>query len=150
MDLDKLKTFIDAMAASDLVEMNFSEGGWTLRLSRRAAGRDEAGPVASNAGPRPAVQRDGAASIPSRPKPAAKTDADIRAPMPGIVHLRPAPDKPDFVSAGCRVTPGAVICLVEAMKTFLEVRADRGGLVDAILVASGEEVEFGQPLVRIG
>jgi acetyl-CoA carboxylase biotin carboxyl carrier protein len=69
--------------------------------------------------------------------------------MPGIVHLRPAPDRPDFVSAGSSIAPGAVVCLVEAMKTFLEVRAERGGVVDAVLVASGEEVELGQPLVRI-
>lgn len=141
MELDRIKAFIDAMAASDLAEMTFSEGGWTLRLTR--AGRDAA-----------ALRRPGAAGRTtrpvSRPKQAAATEAEIRSPMPGIVYLRPAPDKPDFVSAGARIAPGAVICMVEAMKTFLEVRADRGGLVDAILVASGDEVQLGQPLMRIG
>jgi acetyl-CoA carboxylase biotin carboxyl carrier protein len=144
MDLETLKTFIDAMAQSDLAEMRFSEGGWTLRLSRAAVGRDAPAPAASL--PSDAVPP----VIPPRPRRAVPADTDIRAPMSGIVHLRPAPGRPDFVSAGASIAPGGVVCLVEAMKTFLEVRAGRGGLVDAILVASGEEVELGQPLMRIG
>jgi acetyl-CoA carboxylase biotin carboxyl carrier protein len=142
MERDRIKSFIDAMAASDLAEMTFSEGGWTLRLVRGPAGKADgiAPPSAAQHAPLP----------PPRPKPAPARDAEIRAPMPGIVYLRPAPDKPDFVTAGARIAPGAVICMVEAMKTFLEVRADRGGLVDAILVASGDEVELGQPLMRLG
>ncbi|MGG5823482.1 acetyl-CoA carboxylase biotin carboxyl carrier protein [Falsiroseomonas sp. HW251] len=150
MELDRIKAFIDAMAASDLAEMTFSEGGWTLRLTRGAVHRDEAAPVPSASAPRRPAAPDREPRLASRPKLAAATEAEIRSPMPGIVYLRPAPDKPDFVSAGARIAPGAVICMVEAMKTFLEVRADRGGLVDAILVASGDEVELGQPLMRIG
>jgi acetyl-CoA carboxylase biotin carboxyl carrier protein len=149
MDPDKIKMFIDAMAASDLAEMSFSEGGWTLRLVRVAEGAHSVTRAAPKAAPvHPAPPR--APAIPSRPKPAAATEAEIRAPMPGIVYLRPAPDRPDFVTTGTRISAGAVICVVEAMKMFLEVRAERGGLVDAILVASGDEVELGQPLMRIG
>ncbi len=70
--------------------------------------------------------------------------------MSGIVYLRPAPDKPDFISRGATIAPGAVICVVEAMKMFHEVRAENGGAVDAILVASGDEVEAGQPIMRMG
>ena len=146
MDPEKLKTFIDAMAASGLAEMTFSEGGWTLRLSRGRAALGEAVPKAE---PPHAVTPDRAPPIAPRPKRAAATGAEVRAPMPGVVHLRPAPNRPDFVSAGSSIAPGAVVCLVEAMKTFIEVRAERGGLVDAVLVASGDEVELGQPLVRI-
>jgi acetyl-CoA carboxylase biotin carboxyl carrier protein len=146
MDLEKLKTFIDAMAASGLAEMTFSEGGWTLRLSRGAAGHVEAAP---KIGPQRAAAATGAPSVPPRTKRAVAADTEIRAPMPGVVHLRPAPDRPAFVSAGASIAPGTVVCLVEAMKTFLEVRAERGGRVDAVLVASGDEVELGQPLMRI-
>jgi acetyl-CoA carboxylase biotin carboxyl carrier protein len=150
MNLDKLKTFIDAMAATDLAEMSFSEGGWTLRLSRGAASHGDATPAAPNTEPPHPVRSDRAQAVPLRPKPAPATGAEIRAPMPGVVHLRPAPDRPEFVSAGSSIAPGAVVCLIEAMKTFLEVRAERGGSIDAILVASGDEVEHGQPLMRIG
>jgi acetyl-CoA carboxylase biotin carboxyl carrier protein len=141
MDPDTLKTCIDAMAASDLAEMTFQKDGWTLRLCRGAAPRPAAAQATAPI-PNPAI-------LP-RPKRATPADAEIRAPLSGVVHLRPAPDRPEFVSAGLRIAPGAVVCLVEAMKTFLEVRAERGGLVDAILVASGDEVEFGQSLVRMG
>ena len=143
MDLDRLKTLIDAMAASDLAEMVVSEDGWTLRLVRGGSDRGEAAPLRPvEAGhPRPVAPR--------RTK-EARSGGEVSAPMPGVVHLRPAPDRPDFVSAGSGVTSGTVVCLIEAMKTFLEVRAERGGVVEAILVASGEEVELGQTLMRIG
>jgi acetyl-CoA carboxylase biotin carboxyl carrier protein len=146
MDLEQLKTFIDAMAASDLAEMTFSEGGWTLRLSRGVGHHVEAAPTVM---PLPAAAPASVPPVPLRPKRAAAAEAEIRAPMPGVVHLRPAPDRPAFVAPGASIAPGAVVCLVEAMKTFLEVRAERGGLVDAVLVVSGDEVELGQPLMRI-
>ncbi|WP_203070434.1 acetyl-CoA carboxylase biotin carboxyl carrier protein [Falsiroseomonas ponticola] len=134
MDLLQIKTFIDAMAASDLSEMVAGKDGWTLRLLR-----DGASPGA--AAPAPAAPR-------TRPRAAAP--AEIRSPMAGIVYLRPSPGEADFVAPGSTIAAGAVICVVEAMKTFLQVRAERGGTIAAILVASGEEVELGQPLMRLG
>lgn len=140
MDPERIKLFIDAMAASDLTSLEFSEGGWTLRLTRGAAA-PMAAPTLSAPDRRAASRPVRAKSIPN---------GEVRAPMSGIVYLRPAPDKPDFVSRGYMIAPGAIICMVEAMKMFHEVRAERGGAIDAILVASGDEVEAGQPIVRMG
>lgn len=137
MDLHQIKTFIDAMAASDLSEMVVSKNGWTLRLLRGAPLPRDAAVPATEA-PR------------LRARAAAPAEADLRSPMAGIVYLRPSPGEPDFVAPGSTIAAGAVICVVEAMKTFLQVRAERGGTIAAILVASGEEVELGQPLMRLG
>lgn len=137
MDLHQIKTFIDAMAASDLSEMAVSKDGWTLRLLRGAPSpRGVAGPATE------APRLRAHAAVPA--------EADLRSPMAGIVYLRPSPGEPDFVVPGSTIAAGAVICVVEAMKTFLQVRAERGGTIAAILVASGEEVELGQPLMRLG
>jgi acetyl-CoA carboxylase biotin carboxyl carrier protein len=139
MDLLQIKTFIDAMAASDLSELVAGKDGWTLRLLR-----DGASPGAAAPAP--------AAPVPAAPRirPRAAAPAEIRSPMAGIVYLRPSPGEADFVAPGSTIAAGAVICVVEAMKTFLQVRAERGGTIAAILVASGEEVELGQPLMRLG
>ncbi|MGY4503971.1 biotin carboxyl carrier protein [Bradyrhizobium sp. GM24.11] len=68
--------------------------------------------------------------------------------MFGIVHLQPAPNAPVFVSVGQTVAAGTPLCVIEAMKMFHEVRAEQDGTVAAILVASGQEVEAGQELMR--
>ena len=52
------------------------------------------------------------------------------------------------MSPGQSVEAGAILCLIEAMKVFNRVHAERGGIIDAVLVASGDDVEAGQPLLR--
>lgn len=142
MDLDKIKALIDAMATSSLEEMEFSEDGWTLRLTRRApvasAPSRTAAPARAS-GARPAVRSD-----------PAPLDGRVVSPLFGVVYLRPNPDSADFVSPGTAVTAGMTLCVVEAMKVFNEIKATRDGVVSAILVTSGSEVEFGQELMHIG
>jgi acetyl-CoA carboxylase biotin carboxyl carrier protein len=144
MDLDRIKSLIDTMAASDLNEMEFSEGGWSLRLVRRAQPNDMVRAPVNTAPSTHARQR------PTRAEPdaAPKREANVAAPLFGIVHLQPAPDASVFVSLGQAVTAGTPLCVIEAMKMFHEVRAEQDGTVSAILVASGQEVEAGQELMR--
>ena len=69
--------------------------------------------------------------------------------MVGTAYLRPAPETPPFVDIGSMVKSGDKILLVEAMKTFNEIIAPKGGIVTQILVADGEPVEYGQALFVI-
>jgi acetyl-CoA carboxylase biotin carboxyl carrier protein len=142
MDAQRMKTAIDTMAASDLHEMVLSHEGWTLRLVRQAgaapaAARPAAAPVR---GPRPAPVASVGPSGPSH----------IQAPMHGIVHLQAAPGQPPFVRAGDVLAAGQVVCTIEAMKVFNEVRCERAGQVLAVRVVTGAEVEAGQVLVEMG
>jgi acetyl-CoA carboxylase biotin carboxyl carrier protein len=66
----------------------------------------------------------------------------------GVVHLGSAPGEPPFVVAGQAVKAGQTLCVIEAMKVFNEVRAERDATVQAVLVTAGQEVEAGQPLLR--
>jgi|tagenome__1003787_1003787.scaffolds.fasta_scaffold20980526_4 acetyl-CoA carboxylase biotin carboxyl carrier protein len=144
MDLDEIKDLMAAFAASDLAEMHLTRGEWTLHLVRRvdeSVGRAPA-PAAT------ARQRPPAAPNPTTPVPT--VDAGVRAPLAGLVYLSPTPGAPEFVSVGRRVEAGEVVAVIEAMKVFNEIRTERSGTVEAICVASGEEVEAGQLLMRIG
>jgi len=76
-------------------------------------------------------------------------ETTILAPLPGTFYRRPNPDADVFVSEGDTVAPGDVVGLVEVMKTFLEVKADVGGVVDRFLVDSGDAIEAGQALVAL-
>ncbi len=128
MDAQQIKLFIDAMQASGLGEMQASKDGWSLRLVRAAPG----------CAPR---------SLP--PSLAAPTGlAQQCAALAGVVFLQSAPGQPPFVQPGQGVHAGQVLCVIEAMKIFNEVEAERSGIVDAFLVESGQEVAAGQPLLR--
>jgi acetyl-CoA carboxylase biotin carboxyl carrier protein len=146
MDPQQIKTLIDAMASSDLAEMEYSQDGWTLRLVRHAAaspaGETQAVPAAGTA--RPA----GASRPRAAPAAEAASAGDLLAPLYGVVHLGPAPGEPPFVAVGQSIKAGQTLCVIEAMKVFNEVRAERDATVQAVLVTSGQEVEAGQALLR--
>lgn len=149
MDAQQIKAFIDVMAASDLAEAEFSQDGWTLRLVRRG------GIVEATQGVEPATPATPATIVAADrtalpPHTAAATPAsnDLKAPLFGIVHLQRSPGEPPFVRVGQAVEAGQTVCVIEAMKVFNEVLAERDGSVAAVLVESGQEVEAGQPLLR--
>ena len=73
----------------------------------------------------------------------------IASPMVGVVYLAPEPGAAPFVTVGSRVAQGQTVLLIEAMKTFNQVRAPRAGTVSRILVEAGTPVEYGEPLMIV-
>ena len=69
--------------------------------------------------------------------------------MVGIVYLTPKPSSPPFAKKGQKIKKGDTICLIEAMKTFNEIKSDRDCTIKTVMVENGEAVEFGQPLFEI-
>ena len=143
MTPQEIKALIDAMAASDLAEMEFSREGATLRLVRQGAG----------ASPVRAAVASPAISAPSGPAhitrvPTQASAPELTAPLYGVVHWRPGPEEALFVTPGQAVAVGQVVCVIEAMKVFNEVRSERAGTVASLLAESGQEVDAGQPLLR--
>ncbi|MCI9376336.1 MAG: acetyl-CoA carboxylase biotin carboxyl carrier protein subunit, partial [Oscillibacter sp.] len=72
----------------------------------------------------------------------------VSAPLVGTFYAAPAPDQPPFVSAGDRVQKGQTLCLLEAMKTMVEVPAPCDCVIEAVLKANGELAAFGDALMR--
>ncbi len=144
MDLQQIKALIDALTASDLSELEYQHDGSTLRLVKNpvpAASRrpDRQAPLVSAE-----AELVGVMAAPVAPV----APAEVCSPVYGVVHLRPSPTEPTFVTVGEAVTAGRTLCVIEAMKVFNEVCADRDATVAAVLVDSGQEVESGQALFR--
>jgi acetyl-CoA carboxylase biotin carboxyl carrier protein len=75
--------------------------------------------------------------------------AKITSPMVGTFYASPAPDAAPFVRLGDKVNPETVVCIIEAMKVFNEIKADVAGTIEAVDVVSGTAVEFGQVLMKV-
>ena len=73
----------------------------------------------------------------------------IDSPMVGIIYLTPKPSSPPFVKKGQKIKKGDTICLIEAMKTFNEIKSDKDCTIKTVLIKNGEAVEFGQSLFEI-
>jgi acetyl-CoA carboxylase biotin carboxyl carrier protein len=73
----------------------------------------------------------------------------MTSPLLGVFWRRPAPESPAFVVEGDTIEAGQTIGLIEVMKSFHDVTADRAGTVRRFLVDEGDTVEYGQPLVEL-
>ena len=73
----------------------------------------------------------------------------VKSPMVGVAYLSADPNSPPFVKVGQHVKQGDTLLLIEAMKTFNEVRAPRTGVVKKILITNETPVEFGEKLIII-
>jgi acetyl-CoA carboxylase biotin carboxyl carrier protein len=156
IDIRKLKELVRLMTASDLTELDLRDKDEQVTIRRaspqvapqviHAAPVIHQAPVAAPAAaPAPSAAPAAAAAAPA----ADEGLVAIESPMVGTYYASPSPDKPPFVSVGGQVGPNSVVCLVEAMKIFNEIKAERSGTIVKVLVQSGQAVEFGQPLFMI-
>ena len=127
MDIRKIKKLIELVEESGISELEISEGEESVRISRSA-------PAAAEAAPAAAAEISGHI---------------VRSPMVGTFYRTPSPDAKAFIEVGQKVNVGDTLCIVEAMKMMNQIEADKSGTVKAILVESGQPVEFDEPLVVI-
>ncbi|MEE9446510.1 MAG: acetyl-CoA carboxylase biotin carboxyl carrier protein [Arenicellales bacterium] len=145
MDLRKIKTLIDLLEGSNLSEIEITEGDDSIRLSRASTVAPMmAAPVAAIA---PAMAA--AAPAASEAAPAALAGHGVESPTVGTFYARSSPDSDPFVQVGDTVTVGTTLCVVEAMKTFNEIQADKAGKIIEVLKTDGDPVEFGEILFVI-
>ena len=74
---------------------------------------------------------------------------DVKAPLVGVFYAAPSPEEDAYVKVGDRVNKGDVLCVIEAMKMFNEIKAETSGTVAEICVDNGNVVEYGQTLFKI-
>ena len=152
MDIRKIKKLIELLEESGIAEIEIKEGEEAVRISRHPAA-GAATPVLMQAAPMampmPAAAPAPAGAAPAAPAPAAPTGHALKSPMVGTFYRAPAPGAKPFVEVGQHVSVGDVVCVIEAMKMFNQIEADRAGTIGAVLVESGQPVEFDQPLIVI-
>jgi|SRR5215470_3826054 len=157
MDLDQIKALTDLMVANDLTEIMLRDGDNRIVIRRHAPGHAASLlPSATQTIPTAVAHAPAFASSPAihaaTPLSAAAAEANghmIKSPMVGTFFAAPDPDSPPFVSLGARVEPDTVVCIIEAMKVFNEIKADVSGVVERVLVNNGQPVEYGQPLFQV-
>ncbi|WP_428411362.1 acetyl-CoA carboxylase biotin carboxyl carrier protein [Legionella sp.] len=154
MDIRKIKKLIELLEETGISEIEIKEGEESLRLSRYSNAPVEAPAVHYVSAPAPHVEAAPVASAPaatheSKPAAAISSGHKVRSPMVGTLYSSPSPESPPFVTVGQSVKVGDVLCIVEAMKMFNEIEADRAGKLVEILVANGEPVEYDQVLFVI-
>lgn len=153
MDIRKIKKLIELVEESGISELEISEGEESVRISRAAP--VQAYPMMQQAYAMPAQPQPGLATAvapaaaPVEAAPAAISGHIVRSPMVGTFYRTPSPDAKAFIEVGQKVTAGDTLCIVEAMKMMNQIEADKSGVVKAILVESGQPVEFDEPLVVI-
>jgi acetyl-CoA carboxylase biotin carboxyl carrier protein len=132
-----------------LTEIEVERGDLRIKVARNVGGPAIAPSVyAAPAGPAPIAAAAPAAG--AAPAPAHREGDLVNSPMVGTVYLQAEPGAPPFVRVGDNVAEGATLLIVEAMKTMNPIPAPRAGRILEILVADGQPVEFGEPLVAIG
>lgn len=73
----------------------------------------------------------------------------VKSPMIGTFYRRSSPDKPILAEVGTEITPGKVVCIIEAMKLFNEIESEIKGTIVKVLVEDASPVEYDQPLFLV-
>lgn len=160
MDLSYVKKLIKLVSESDIEEVEIEEEGQKIRVVK---GRNPLLPTYL-----PPVQTTAPSLLPPQiaiPEPAASPSVavppaavqpppgtnlyEIKSPIVGTFYRSPAPDAAAFVNVGSMIQPGAVLCIVEAMKLMNEIESDVAGKVVKVMVENGQPVEYDQPLFLI-
>lgn len=147
MDFAKIEQLVDLVARSSIAELDLTQNGTRIRILKRPSAEAPPAPARLAGGSDPqtpsADHKDG-------PAPDAPADIVVSAPMHGVFYRSAAPDEPPLVEVGARIEAGEKICIIEAMKTFIDIAAETSGVVLAILAENGDEIAAGQALFRIG
>ena len=146
MDIRKVKKLIELLEESNINELEITEGEDSVRISRGVpAAAYAAQPMMAAQMMAAPLAAPAAVAISNEPI----AGHTINSPMVGSFYASPAPGSPAFVSVGQAVSPGDVLCIIEAMKMMNQIEADKAGVIGAILVEDGEPIEFDQPLFTI-
>jgi acetyl-CoA carboxylase biotin carboxyl carrier protein len=146
MDMRKVKKLIELIQSTGVAEIEIREGEESVRITREI--KYQQAPMMISA-PAPATTLE-APSKPTEPPAIPHTDKHtLKSPMVGTVYLSSTPGTKPFIEIGQTIKAGEVVCLIEAMKMFNQIEADKAGTVTARLVDNGTPVEFNQPLFVI-
>jgi acetyl-CoA carboxylase biotin carboxyl carrier protein len=145
-DAAAIRELAQILRETDLTEIELVDKDARLRVVRQAV---VAAPVAAQV----AIAAPVAAASPAPAIVAEALDADhpgaVTSPMVGVAYLSPEPGAAAFVTVGSKVTQGQTLLLIEAKKTYTQIKATRAGTVTRILVESGTPVEYGEPLMIV-
>ncbi|AJP72743.1 acetyl-CoA carboxylase biotin carboxyl carrier protein [Sphingomonas hengshuiensis] len=147
VDIDLVRQLAAVLDETQLTEIEVEDGERRVRVARTVS----AAPAPQFYAPAPAAPAPAAAPAAAEvaaSAPAVTANA-VKSPMVGTAYLAPNPEAKNFVTVGQTVAAGDTLLIIEAMKVMNPIHAPAAGTVKAILIASGQPVEFDQPLVVV-
>jgi acetyl-CoA carboxylase biotin carboxyl carrier protein len=160
--LEELRALVEFLKANEIAEFDMEQDDLKVRIkfagapavAAQAGGIDLAHltRLMASGGGENIPSLGGSATAPGAAAPAAPAEEalhEVKSPIVGTFYESPSPGAPAFVKIGDQVEVGQVLCIIEAMKLMNEIEADVAGEVVKRIVASGQPVEYGQPLFAI-
>ena len=159
MDFKQIQELIKMINKSNIGEVSIEEKGFKLTIKQKEEAVQQlfASPAATSPTyvPQPALQPSKPAEPSAGEKGKLASDAvadnliTIKSPMIGTFYRSSTPGKPAFVEVGDDVTPGKIVCIIEAMKLFNEIESEVKGRIVKVLVDDASPVEYDQPLFLV-
>lgn len=159
MDFKQIQELIKMINKSNIGEVTIEEKGFKLTIKQKEEPVQNliAAPMQTAAAYMPSMQSANQApaqqQAPAEKTKAAEQAADnlvtIKSPMIGTFYRSSSPGKPMFVEVGDDITPGKVVCIIEAMKLFNEIESEIKGRIVKVLVEDASPVEYDQPLFLV-
>jgi acetyl-CoA carboxylase biotin carboxyl carrier protein len=145
-DAAAIRELAQILRETDLTEIELVDKDARLRVVRQSI---VAAPAATQVTVTAPTAVAAAAPAVAVEAPDADHPGAVTSPMVGVAYLSPEPTAAPFVAVGSKVVQGQTLLLIEAMKTYNQIKATRAGTVTRILVESGTPVEYGEPLMIV-
>jgi acetyl-CoA carboxylase biotin carboxyl carrier protein len=153
MDLKQIYDLIKVVNKSNIGEISIEDkdGKVTIKQKEEKITVTSAPAQVYSAAPAPVASAQAAGPVASAPSAPVVADnlVTIKSPMIGTFYRRAAPDKPLMAEEGTEVSPGKVVCIIEAMKLFNEIESEVKGTIVKVLVEDASPVEYDQPLFLV-
>lgn len=154
MDFKQIQELIKMVNKSNIGELTIEQKDFRVTIKQKedkaaqlVTSTVQAAPVMTTV-PQPATQTVAPEKTKTEETPAANL-VTIKSPMIGTFYRKSAPDKPNLIEVGNEVTPGKVVCIIEAMKLFNEIESEVKGKIVKVLVEDASPVEYDQPLFLV-
>jgi acetyl-CoA carboxylase biotin carboxyl carrier protein len=153
MDLNLIKKLVRIVDTSEITDLEVEENGLRIKVAKKIRSYQPVSQPQVILSQTPAPEQPAAKSI-TEDNPPAVIEApanihEVKSPIVGTFYRAPAPDADQYVQVGDLVSPGTVLCIVEAMKLMNEIESDISGKIVKILAENGRPVEYNQPLFLI-
>jgi acetyl-CoA carboxylase biotin carboxyl carrier protein len=147
IDLDIVRQLATVLSEAGLSEIEYATDDCRVRVAKTFTAAPQGAGTPLAVGSIPSAEKEGQSR--SEADAFAKHPGLLTSPMVGVVYTSAEPTAPPFVKIGDDVAVGDTVLLIEAMKVFNPIKAQRAGTIERIFVTSGMPVEYGEPLLLI-
>lgn len=150
MDIRKIRKLIELINETGIGEIEIKSGEESVRINRSAIATTT--PIISPTPPPPTFQTTSPTTKPHHDEPPPPPEPEgefIKSPMVGTAYLSPTPSADPFIKVGQKIKAGDTLCLIEAMKMFNQIQAEKEGTLKKVFIENEQAVEFGQKLFII-